>query len=73
MSLLCESVPVNIRQILEDGDTGLLRQDAINIALEEDQRHLALQETWNTWRAEETDVLANESKATFLATLRSSG
>lgn len=73
MSLLCGNVPVNIRQELEDKATGLLRQDTINAALEEDQRHLALQETWNTWRATETDVLANESKATFLDTLRSSG
>lgn len=73
MSLLCGNVPVNIRQELEDKATGLLRQDTINAALEADQRHLALQETWNTWRATETDVLANESKATFLDTLRSSG
>jgi hypothetical protein len=73
MSFLHGNAPANIRQKLEGGDTGLLRQDAINSALEEDQRELTLQETWNTWRVKETEILANESKTTFLATLRSSG
>lgn len=73
MSLLYGNAPVDIRQKLEDKDTGLLRLDAIKSALEEDQRELALQETWITWSVEETDIFANESKTKFLAALYPSG
>ncbi|KAL4891358.1 hypothetical protein BDV59DRAFT_194325 [Aspergillus ambiguus] len=71
MFLLYGNALVDIRQKLED--TGLLRRDAINRALEEDQEALALQWTWNIWEAKKTETSANESKTKFLASIRPSG
>lgn len=73
VSLLYGTVPVDMRQQLENEVTGLLNRSAITSALREDQQALALQWTWDTWEAQKTQFSANKTKAEFIAFLHSSG
>jgi hypothetical protein len=67
ISFLRGVVPANLRQILWDDNTGLLRQDALISAQDKDLD--ACQQVTNPWTAEDTEEGVNEKMTEFLAFL----
>ncbi|KAF7164509.1 hypothetical protein CNMCM6106_001027 [Aspergillus hiratsukae] len=71
MLLLSGKLPANLRQILMDANTGLLRYDALEDARTKDENASRSQETAYPWKVENTKPYAEKTATDFLHHLRS--
>jgi hypothetical protein len=65
-SLLSGKLPANLRQILMDAHTGLLRYNALEDARTQDENASRSQETAYPWKVEDTKLYAEKTATDFL-------